>query len=340
MELESINEIQPEAWDEAISKFECRSFYHRSCWLKFLEETQVAKPLRFKIIHDGKVEGYFVGLLIKKGLLKILGSPLSKWETESMGPVCNDNLDVEGFLDALDRMCKKLKIHHIEIGNPILVPEIMKTRGYNCLEWKSYVIPLSYDHEEMWKNLKSKCRNRIRKGLKNGLVAEDCENINFLEEHYKQLEDVYSKQGRIPRLSIDMYRSLFRHLKSDNLLFTLQVKHGDRVIASGIFQHDERSVYSLSTASYKKYQKLFPNELLIWKIMRLSAELGIKNFSIGDNYRTIEGSGRFKDKFNGFPVTIHRYYKNYTILAKVGREVYKTVFYGKQKIKDKLSLVN
>lgn len=340
MELESINEIHPDAWDKAISEFDHRFFFHRSCWLKFLEETQSAKSLRFKIIDDGKIAGYFVGLLLKKGFLRILGSPLSKWETEFMGPVCNDNIDVERFLDALDRMCKKLKIHHIEIGNPIFAPEIMKTRGYNHLKWRTYIIPISNDSEKMWKDLKSKCRNRIRKGLKNDLVVEECETIKFVEEHYNQLENVYSKQGRIPRFNIETLGSLFRQLKPENLLFTLQVKFGDRVIASGLFPHDERYVCSLSTASYKKYQTLYPNELLIWKVMCLSAELGIKEFSLGDNYRTIEGSGRFKDKFNGLPVTISRYNKNYTILAKVGREVYKKVFYGKQKIKDKLSFTN
>jgi hypothetical protein len=336
MELKSINEIKPEAWDEAISEFDSQLLFHRSCWLKFLEETQPGEPLRFKIIDDGKVAGYFVGLLIKKGFLRIFGSPLSKWETDTMGPVCNDNFDVEEFLEVLDRMCKKLKIHHIEIGNPIFIPAMMKRRGYSCLEWKSYVIPLSNDLEKMWKNLKSKCRNRIRKGLKNGLVAEDYDNIKFVEEHYRQLIDVYSKQGRIPTFSADMYRSLFRHLKSENLLFTLQVKQGDQVVASGIFPHDERNVCSLSTASYRKYQKLIPNELLIWKVMCFAAERGIRNFNIGDNYRTIEGSGRFKDKFNGLPVINYRYYKNYTIWAKVGREVYKKVFYVKQKIRDKL----
>lgn len=65
MELESISEIHPKMWDEVISEFDCHFVFHSSSWLKFLEETQAAKPLRFKIIDDGKVTGYFVGLLLK-----------------------------------------------------------------------------------------------------------------------------------------------------------------------------------------------------------------------------------------------------------------------------------
>jgi hypothetical protein len=336
MEIVSINNIHDEAWDEAISEFDCQFFFHHSCWLNFLEETQAATPVRFKIIEDGKVAGYFVGLMIKKGFLRILGSPLSKWGTEYMGPVCNYNIDVKGFLDALDRICRKMKIHHIEIGNPILKPEMMKTRGYDCMEWQSNFIPISYDNEKMWENLTGKCRNRIRKGIKNGLTVEECNNITFVEEHYNQLEDVYGKQGRLPGFSIDMVRCLFKHLKSKNLLFTLQVKHNDRVVATGIFPHDEHYVFSLSTASYRKDQNLFPNELLIWHVMCLSGEYGIKKFSIGNNYRTIKGSGKFKDKFNGQSVVIYRYYKSYTIVAKVGRQIYKKIFYTQQKIRDNL----
>ncbi len=336
----SINEMNHEVWDEAINEFDCHFVFHRSCWLNFLEETQGGKILRYKIIDDGKVAGYFTGLLLKKGFLRILGSPLSKWETEFMGPICNDNIDMEKFLDALDRLCKKLKIHHIEMGNPKFTTELMKTKGYNCFEWKTYVIPILADSEMMWKDLKSKCRNRIRKGKNNGLVVEDCDSIKFVEEHYKQLVDVYRQQGRIPGFTIDMLLCLFRRLKPEKLLFALQVKLGDEVIASGLFPHDERYVCSLSTASYKNYQRMYPNELLIWKVMSLSAELGIKEFSLGDSYRTIEGSGRFKEKFNGQLVAISRYNKNYSILAKVGREVYKKIFYVKQRIRDKLNFAN
>jgi lipid II:glycine glycyltransferase (peptidoglycan interpeptide bridge formation enzyme) len=334
MDIVNIDNMNDDAWDAAISEFDCQFFFHRACWLRFLEETQAATPLRFKIVEDGKIAGYFAGLILKKGFLRILGSPLSKWETEYMGPVCNNNIDVERFLDALDRMCRKMKIHHIEIGSPIFKQEMMKTRGYNCMEWQSYFIPISYDKKKMWDSLTSKCRNRIRKGIKNGLTVEKCNNISFVEEHYNQLEDVYGKQGRLPGFSIDTLRCLFKHLNSQNMLFTLQVKHNERVVASGIFSHDASYVCSLSTASYRKDQKLYPNELLIWNVMCLSGEIGIKKLSIGNNYRTIKGSGKFKDKFNGQPVVIYRYYKSYTIVAKIGRQVYKNIFYARQKIRD------
>jgi hypothetical protein len=334
MEIVSINNIDDDAWDEAICEFDYHFLFHRSCWLRFLEETQAATPLRFKIIENGKVVGFFAGLMVKKGFLRILGSPLPKWETEYIGPVCNYDIDTASFLDALDRICRKMKIHHIEIGSPIFKPEMMKIRGYDCDEWQSFFIPISNNNGEMWENLTGKCRNRIRRGIKNSLTVEDCNDISFVEEHYRQLEDVYGKQGRLPGFPIKMFRCLYKHLKSKGMLFTIQVKHDDRIIASGIFPHDTRYVCSLSMASYRKDQKLFPNELLIWNVMCLSGGLGIKKFSLGDNYRVIKDSGRFKDKFNGQPVIIYRYHKSYTAVAKLGRQLYKKVFYARQKIRD------
>ena len=92
MKLEIISDMAPQAWDEAIEAFDTKCLFHQSGWLRFIEETQGAKSLRFRIAENENQHGYFVGLVVKKGPLKILGSPLPGWTTDYMGPVVNKDL--------------------------------------------------------------------------------------------------------------------------------------------------------------------------------------------------------------------------------------------------------
>jgi hypothetical protein len=44
--------------------------FHQAAWLNFLEQTQKAKILRFKMTENNKIIGYFVAFLEKRGPLK------------------------------------------------------------------------------------------------------------------------------------------------------------------------------------------------------------------------------------------------------------------------------
>lgn len=325
MKLEHIENIQPEGWDKAISNFDSKFLFHQSAWLNFLEETQHGKAIRFRIVDNEKVKGYFSGLLIKKGPIRILGSPLPGWTTNYMGPIANKKFDLEEFLIALDNMCREWKIHHIELCNPVLEPDIMCKMGFSVSEGITFIVTLSSNEEQMWKNLKSSCRNRIRKGMQNGLRVEECNEPSFVDDYYEQLIEVFAKQRLVPTYPIERIRSLFHHLKPD-LLFTFSVKFGDAVIATGVFPHDDRCVYFLGGASWQKYYHLCPNELLHWTAMSRSAQLGIGQYNMC-------GQGSFKPKFGGEQVPVYRYYKSYSNTARLGRKIFRSVIYAKQKLR-------
>jgi hypothetical protein len=327
MKLEYIENIDPETWDKAISGFDTKFLFHQSAWLNFLEETQTGKILRFRIVDQGKVIGYFVGLLLKKSMMNILGSPLPGWTTNYMGPIVNKGFNLQEFLDALHLKCRELKIQHIELCNPFFSKNIMEQMKFDVSESYTYLVPLFSNNEQMWTNLKSNCRNRIRKGLKNNLYVEDCSDPAFVDIYYNQLIEVFGKQNLTPTYTIDRVRSLFRNLKP-NLLFAFQVKYGEVIIATGLFPHDDRCVYFFGGTSWLRYQYLSPNELLHWTAMTLSANLGIKQYNMC-------GGGSFKPKFGGNKVSEYRYIKSYSMFSKLGRKAYKSFFYTRQKLKGK-----
>lgn len=334
MRLEPVDGMTAESWNEAIAPFDTAMFYHHAAWLGFLEEAGRGKLVRYRIVDAGQTAGYFAAFLVRKGPFRILGSPLSASMSEYMGPIVNTGFDVERFLVAIDALCREHRVHHLETGSPLFTPRQMAAHRYETSQWMTFRIPLQRDEEAMWNHLKSKGRNRIRKGIANGLVAEDSNDPAFVDEHYAQVTEIFRCQGLAPPFVIDDFRRLVANLRPFDLVFTIAVKRQDtgEVVASGIFPHDGRRVYSLSTASWLKSRGLYPNELLHWSVMKLAGQRGLTQYSIGDNYRTPDSGGKFKDKFNGDYEPVHRFMRNYSVLAKYSRQLYATLNRVRQRV--------
>ena len=328
MELDIITDMAPRAWDEAIEGFDSKCLFHQSSWLDFIEETQGAKALRFRITDNGKNQGYFVGLMIRKGPLKIFGSPLPGWTTNYMGPIVNKAFDFEKFLDTLDKTCRLLKIHHIELCSPYLPLDLMRLKGYDVQEKITYIVPLE-DEELMVKNLDRKCRQNIRKGISRNLVVEECEDMSVIDEYYVQLRDVFARQKLVPTYPIGRVRSLFKILHPGSIV-ALQVRHEDKIIATGLFPYDSRCAYIFGAASYREFQGLYPNELLYWTAMTFFAKKGLPQLDMS-------GDGSFKPKFGAREVAVYKYAKSYNAAARLGREAYRRAFSVKQAVSGRLA---
>lgn len=324
MTLECLEDKDLAQWDEAIKGFDSRYLFHQSVWLRFIEATQRGRILRLKIVDGGEVKGYFAGLLLRKGIWNILGSPLPGTTTNYMGPLINRGLDIRAFIKALEAFCREEGIHHLELINPVLDKGIMEEAGYAISEEITYVVQLSRDENAMWQNLRSECRNRIQKGKTNNLIVEDASDLSFADEYYDQLVEVFARQGLYPTYSRERVKGLFLTLKPGNLL-ALKVRSGDITIATGLFPYDEHCIYFFGGASWSKYRNLCPNELLHWTAMMLAAGKGIAEYDMS-------GEGSFKPKFGGKRVVIYRYMKSFSLLAKYGRAAYKTLFYVRQKL--------
>jgi hypothetical protein len=334
MELRAVDGMPDEQWNSLVRQFDSGLLYHQAAWLKYLEDGGHGRVVRMEMLENGLTVGYFAGLLVNKGPFRILGSPVSGSKSEFMGPITNQNLDLGSFLDAIDGFCRQRRIHHLELGSPLFEPEIMTRHGFKTWDWKTFRIPLSVDRETMWTAINKKCRNRIRKGISNGLCVKETREPSFIETHHAQLREVFGRQGLAPSFSLKDLNSLVERLWPDDLVYTLQVIHkpSSEVVATGIFPHDDRHVYSISTASQLSARSLYPNELLYWTVMEMAGRSGIRQLSIGDNYRIPKSGGKFKDKFNGDYVPVQRYLRYYSNSARYAREGYRILMRLRQRL--------
>ena len=87
------------------------------------------------------------------------------------------------------------------------------------VEFRTFELDLRQSEEELFAGMKSACRRAIRKADKEGVRVEEAHGVEFADEYYEQLLDVFERQGRRPPYGVERVREMIRCVEpSGNLL--------------------------------------------------------------------------------------------------------------------------
>ncbi len=321
--LEPLTDAQSARWDELISPYESAQLFHRSPWLDYLTASR-GIDFRFWAIKDlNAVVGYFCGGLVQKGPFRLLGSPLKGWGTNYLGPIVGARFDQVEFLRALDGLAVRERLAMTELESPTLSPDKLEASSYEAIRGWTYLVDLIPGNPDaMWGTLDSTARNRVRKATKAGLTIEDTDDLTIADEFYDQYCELLKQKGFPPPYPRDYARLLVHHLKKADMLFALRVRDASgRLLATGLFPHDRKTVYFWGGASWFDGRHLCPNEFLHWSLMRFAAGSGLQHYDMC-------GYGRFKRKFGGALIPITRWHKAHWRTARWARRAYQYWFDG------------
>ena len=317
-ELEPLSQGELSTWDERVVEYETVQLFHRQAWLDYLAESRGVKIHQWAIRESGRILGYFCAGTFNKGPFKILGSPLTGWGSNFMGPVVNSSdFDLDAFLTMIDELAARENISTLEIENPILNTDAMTVRGYEALPEPTYIVPLTpYDEKPVWDKVDPKARQNVRKARRAGCTVVEAADLSVVDEFYDEFVEVLARKGLFPPYDINVPRSLFKHLYPKGLLLPVYIKDPEgNIIATCLFPHDDKTIYYWCGGSRLSGWKYSPNDLIHWYAM----EWGIKN---GLTAYNLCGYGRFKSKFGGPLEQPRRWLKCYSGLAKWGRAAY------------------
>lgn len=146
-------------------------------------------------------------------------------------------------------------------------------------------VEVNKPEEELWAGLSYKsCKYCIHKAQKLGLYIREItifeEIPAFCKVHYDQLREVCAGKGQRPKpaQSERRMRAICESLFPDRVMM-LEVVGPDengveQVMSSGIFCLDKGQCSYWTGASYKRYQKYCPNELMVWEAMLRMSQRG------------------------------------------------------------------
>jgi Acetyltransferase (GNAT) domain len=291
-------------WSQ-VDALDDRNVFQTREWLQFVEATQGAEPCVAQVRDGTRTVAYFTGLLTRRFAIRILGSPFQGWATGYMGfnrvePVAGRDL-VEGLVNFA---FGSLGCLHLEFRDRPLTGADADGLGFTVQPKKTFELDLRASEDEIWDGFKSTCRTAIRKAEKSGVVVEEAGGEAFADEYYEQLRDVFAKQSLKPPYSLELVRELVRRVEPTNRLLLLRARNSDgESIATGIYPGHGRMAYFWGGASWRRYQSLRPNDLLMWAAIRQWRERGVGVFDFG-------GAGDYKRKFGPVEVAVPLFRKS------------------------------
>jgi CelD/BcsL family acetyltransferase involved in cellulose biosynthesis len=288
------------AWDEMVERFGNHRIFHKTCWLRYLEAVSGARALFLVYEKGGERVGCLPGLLLRKGGLRIFGSPLAGWQTESMGPAFDDSLisaaEISRPLAAFLR--ERYGVQHIEMTSAHLDAETLSAHRFRGREVSTYRVPLfPGDEARALSAVKPKTRNQLRKAIKLGLLARVETEETFVEEFYEQTKEVFTRRGKSVPFTKGRVVACFRHLKMGGNLLALSVRLPDEretCIATGLFMIEGRELHLWGWAHRTSYRWYCPMELLTWTAILKGMEAGCLTLDMA-------GGGDAKLKFGATP---------------------------------------
>ncbi|WP_462411185.1 GNAT family N-acetyltransferase [Neobacillus sp. Marseille-QA0830] len=237
-------------------------------WLTFLESNGKGKPVVLQITEGNETIAFFVGLVFKKFGIKIMGSPFEGWATCNMGFSGRETVDRVKLIEVVKKyVFNQLKCVYMEIADAQISCESLKDAKYHYLPQKTYVLDINRDEEEVFKSFKSNCQRLIRQFERRGATISRVEpTIEFANEYYDQLIDVFEKQNLKPNYNRQKVIDLIQAYQDNpEDLLCLKVCDPDgKCIATSIFPGFNETCYFWGGASYREYQNYRPNEYMFW----------------------------------------------------------------------------
>ncbi len=268
-------------------------------WMNFLIVTQNVEPFVVEIKHNDKLIGFFVGEKFKK-IFTIISSPFEGWSTSFQGLNMLVPISIKMRVGIYEELIKHLfdqkicsffqasdwQLDIAHVAHSAIKFEILK----------GYYLDLSKSEKEIFNNMSSSAKDPIRKAIKNNITVRiPMEISSFLDVYYAQLLDVFAQQGLKPTHNLkDISVMVNTMVQSNKILMMESVSSEGIGIASGFFLYDNNFAFYAGGASFKRFQKLCPNEILIFEALKGLKELGVRIVEFG-------GGRKYKEKYGTTP---------------------------------------
>ena len=289
--------LQPDEipWTE-LDALPDRTIFQTKPWLDFLAATQRAVPVVAELRDCGEAVGYFTGLIVCKFGLRILGSPMPGWTTPHIGFNLLRDVSLWQALRVLrDFAFHELGCVHLEITDPHITAVDAHRAGYRIFPQLTYFTDLTPPIQTILNNLHRSPRRSIHKAEAAGVIIEQAFDAGFADDYYRQLQDVFAKQGLVPPYGVERIRQLITHLLPTGNLLLLRARNQDGLcIASCIYEGMGGFAYGYGNGSYRAYQYLCPNPALHWYSLRYWKERGANAFDW-------VGGGDYKEGYGAIP---------------------------------------
>ncbi len=308
MQIKRIDNISSEEWDAMVKKSKHGTIFHTDSWLKILYRNFDCKPIKLMAVNRGRdIIGIFPIYKFKKHFFKIRKSPFPDVETPYGGPLALNGEVINLFMEEI----KKTKGSHYFIFSPTY--NFNKDfKNYKKEKLKTFILDLTPNLDDLWKNLDKKARNEVRKAKKNNVTIFETKESKFINDYYQMLYSTF-KRTNANILPKKFYLDIFETFKEKNQVKLVFAKYKNKLISGAMFLIFKGRINYWTGASLKEFLSLNPNNLIQWYIIKWAKENNLKEYDLqGANIPRI---AKFKSGWGGKLVEYPRYVKKTKIVT-------------------------
>ena len=293
--------MDPAAWDGLARTFPDYTVFHSLAWLETVSATHGVKIVLARADVDGRCVAVWPYLEMRKGPLRVIGSPLPGWSTAYLGPLFAHGADTQGVLESF--LSHKLFRRYAYFACKVIDRSgaiDLAPHGFSVvMKFDTYRIDLRQTEQALWDNLKSECRTRIRKAQKLGIEIKREQDGGFVDDFWAMAIETFQKSKIEPTHNKQFVRELWTHLSQKSAVYALSAwVEGERA-GILVLPYDERTMYYWGGASFLRFREIPAHNLLHWQAICDARQMGLAEY---DFISTIGGPGRFKKTFG--PQTI------------------------------------
>lgn len=276
-----------ERWNAYVQSHPDASPYHLWAWRESIREAYDHKAYYFIAEEDIQICGILALIQIKLPLLQnqLVSLPFC----DLGGPLVNSRDTEVKLLNEAIKLGQKLGVSKIEIRSRAI--DIIDTTPNQpeTTEKVSMLLPLPHSAEELWSGFKSKLRSQVCKAEKNGLFFK-WGHISDINAFY----DVFSQN----------MHELGSPVHSKKWIKTVLANYGEKAKMGLVFLKDQpvgcgivllcgKNVSIPWASTLRQLNRLGPNMLLYWNLLKFSIDNGYAVFDFG---RSTFGEGTYKFK--------------------------------------------
>ena len=166
---------------------------------------------------------------------------------------------------------------------------------------KQLKIDLMMSKQMLWKSLRDKTRNAIRKGEKKGIEIK--KGNQYLSEFYL----IYSERMKNVSSSLHSYEFFQKLIESNESYFNIYLAlHNKKPIAAVFIQYTQKIAYYAFSGTLRGFEKMCPIHFLLWTVIEDCYDKKLSALDMGES-RLDSGSYKFKVWFGASPIECYHY---------------------------------
>jgi len=266
---------------------------HMPAWTRMLEAAFGYKGYYLIASENRQICGVLPLMHVRSRLFgdRLLSQPFSDYG----GPVTRSSAATEALYDRATEIATERRCNSIELRNTIPLLHDLHLRQ----DKTSMYLPLAPNAQDVWKALRHKTRNRVRKAEKSGLTVK-AGGRELIGEFYR-VWTIRMRELGTPCYPCKLFRVIMQTFPNQSRIF-LAVQSGMPIAV--LFTYTFKGWVQCSWgAALREYDSLGPNYILNWAAIEHYCGQGMKWFDFG---RSTKGSGQhiFKQRWGANPIEL------------------------------------